>query len=330
MRYVIRLTLSVIISFIIMLVVFYFYIYESSYLNVFLKLITEANYLIIFLALILKTLPPFIHSIAWYLVLKKYVSKCDFWRVIEISFTSLNAEYLIPIGGATELVKIGLISSIYKIDIGTVAFSVATHRIGNSLALALITFIAITYLGLINYLGLIISALILLITLMNLTILLALKAKRTIKYLVSLSRKLLKIDYEVKGLQYIPAKIFLAVLFLSLMEHLIVSISSFMVINALGLSISFWKVVIVFNSLYSIIWVLPVLTPGFIGILDWFQILVLKALAIHKGLATTVVIYNTLVRLLAEVPMFTIATIKVIGRNLSKIIEIAQKHSKKS
>ena len=329
MRYVVRFAMSVAASVAIMVAIFYFYIYSNGYLDMFIKLVTTANYVLVLLAILIKLIPPTIHSYIWYLLLKPYIPRCRLLSIIRMGFTSLYAEYLVPIGGVTEVIKVGLTSMTYGGNLANAVFSVALHRVVNSLALASLAIFAITYVGIGNFVGLVITLLALSMVGMNLTIFLALRSRSVAKRLGKLTKRFFRIEYTVEGLKLPNYSIVASALALSFVEHTLTACSSYLMAKALSIEIGFWEVVIVFNSLYAVVWFLPVMTPGFIGLLDWIQIEVLNFLGLTKSIATTLVIYNTVIRLIAEVPMFTVAMVKTIGGGLSKVGDIVAKFKAK-
>jgi len=72
-----------------------------------------------------------------------------------------------------------------------------------------------------------------------------------------------------------------------------------------------------------IIWLLPLVTPGNIGVLEAVQIILLKSLGIHLKIASILALINRVVTAVSEYPLLILSTM-YLGIRVKQLTDIVK------
>jgi len=277
-------------------------------------------------AVFIRALTPIIHGFSWFLANHICKIKIGIKDVIEITLASLFVEYLIPIGGTTEITKATFLSLRAGVGLDLVASTIILHRLSTSLAMFTVTFISVMSLLAMNALHWTLSMIALIslgMVLFNTILLLIVRYRKFRILLQKLSIKLKLIsNISYTELPSVNLREFFLMFLLSIVERFTVILSALSVSRALGLDISLPLIIIIFDSIKVIVWLLPVITPGCVGIVDLLQVSVLKSLGISENYMATLVLTITSTTLISNLPLMGLAALKVYGASLNKIANL--------
>jgi len=277
-------------------------------------------------AILIRVLTPIIHGLSWFLANHICRIKIGIKDVIEITLASLFVEYLIPIGGTTEIAKATFLSLRVGVGLDLAASTIILHRLSTSLAMFTVTFISVMNLLAMNALHWTLGTIALIslgMVLFNTILLLIIRYRKFRILLQKLSIKLKLIsNISYTELPSVNLREFFLMFLLSIIERFTVILSALSVSRALGLDISLPLIIIIFDSIKIIVWLLPVITPGCVGIVDLLQVSVLKSLGISENYIATLVLTITSTTLISNLPLMGLAALKVYGASLNKIVNL--------
>ena len=302
------------------------YVYTNGRPSVIIETLSKAFIPLILVAILIRVLTPIIHGLSWFLANHICRIKIGIKDVIEITLASLFVEYLIPIGGTTEIAKATFLSLRVGVGLDLAASTIILHRLSTSLAMFTVTFISVMNLLAMNALHWTLGTIALIslgMVLFNTILLLIIRYRKFRILLQKLSIKLKLIsNISYTELPSVNLREFFLMFLLSIIERFTVILSALSVSRALGLDISLPLIIIIFDSIKIIVWLLPVITPGCVGIVDLLQVSVLKSLGISENYIATLVLTITSTTLISNLPLMGLAALKVYGASLNKIVNL--------
>lgn len=300
----------------------------------------DLRYLII--ALLLRLASLILHSTAWYMLLRINYKGTSFTKVLASVLTAVVIEFLVPIGGAAEVVKMLLVTQLNSIPSDVALASLMMHR----QILIIVTLIATT--TAIYYKNIAFGASIMLLLpavgLLTInTVLLLAPTYRRFDVLINrlVSGKLPRFINQantspnnfsgryrevLKMLVNLRKPELLAAVLITVLEKLSNSVYGTYVGALATLSLDLPSSLIAFDSIYTIVWLLPIITPGNLGIFEAIQTVLLKALGITPKLAAATALANRVVMVLSAYPLIPLLAtylginVKQIANNVSKYL----------
>ena len=124
---------------------FYILLFMLAYrgsLEVFINSFRGGNGLFIIASFAARVTVLTIHGLAWW-VLMRVFKKLSLGKVLKVTYTSVFTEFLIPLGGITEIVKVALVTKLKLLNTADTLASLFAHRIVLSLSILTTTFIAL-------------------------------------------------------------------------------------------------------------------------------------------------------------------------------------------
>lgn len=299
----------------------------------------DPRYLI--MALLLRLASLVLHSTAWYMLLRINYKRTSFTKVLATVLTAIIVEFLVPIGGAAEVVKILLITQLNSVPSDVALASLMMHR------QILITVTLITTTVAIYYKDISFGAsfMLLLPAIGLLTVNTALLLAPTYRRFEVLINKLVgsKLPHFISQVNISPnnflgryrevlkmltnfekPELLVAVL-ITMLEKLSNSIYGTYVSALATLSIDLPSSLIAFDSIYTIVWLLPIITPGNLGIFEAIQTALLNVLGITPKLAAATALANRMLMVISAYPLIPLLA-TYLGINFKQIINNVSKY----
>jgi len=288
------------------------YVYKGN-LAYFIKLVIRGRPEDIAVAYLGRVAYLFLEGMIWWSILRMF-HRVSLTKVCEVMFAAIFVEFIIPIGGATEVARYLLAVKLKLTDKEGAAASIFAHRLINSAAILITTFTSLVLIGanLGLYIGLGIPALIIFGG--NVALYLLPKYKWVERYgdrflnKVGLSIKGMSENYRFRMSQIRSAYLLLALAFsLAIMERFANALFGIGVAGIIGLNLSIPKSILAFDSLYTVMWLFPVMTPGGIGVFEFFQTGLLTYLGIGVAEAATISIITRIYYIIGDYPFFAVS-----------------------
>ncbi len=275
---------------------------------------SHLNYLVP--TLYFRVLGLLLHSFSWYFILKVFRKDVPPGKLLAITLAAIFTEVAIPVGGVTEVAKVLLASQILLIPHDEVISAILMHRILLTIITGLMTIIAINVIKPPIDVSLTILAPIVGLLTINVLMLLVPSSYLFRKVLNKLANRfnmsnqdfttrykasLKKLFSDGKSALVLAT----AVIVLEKFSNGIYGIS---LCRSLSYDVDFFTSIVVFDSIYMIIWLLPVVTPGNLGIFEAVQVMVFKLLGTSLKLATLIALVNRAVTLITEIPLMLLST----------------------
>ncbi len=87
----------------------------------------------------------------------------------------------------------------------------------------------------------------------------------------------------------------LAAFSIACLEHLAIAFSGYLTVLSLGIEMNFVQALFVFDVIQSVLWLLPAVTPGSIGVLETVQLAALKAISLGPSVAAAPLLYRIVI-----------------------------------
>ncbi len=304
----------------------FFYVYKGNIEN-FIKYISLSSIHFLILAFLLRALVITVHGSAWY-VLIKALRKVRISDVLKVTYTAVFTEFIIPIGGITEVVKVMLLTKLKLANTDESIAALFAHRIVLSLSLMITTFISLVMINspLILYLLLLGPTLVLIA--MNIGGFIAPSSSK-VESLVN--RFTAGLGYNIKGFsnkyflciknlinrpQYLIASLGVEIL-----ERLTNALFGMSVGYMIGIKLNIFQALLAFDALYAIMWLFPVITPGGLGIFETIQTTLLHYLGIGLTQAATASIIARIAYICVGYPLFAISAF-LLGFHIKDLVKL--------
>lgn len=271
-----------------------------------------------------------LHAFTFFMLLRA-VERVRLSDVIKVTYVSVFAELIVPIGGVTEVVKFALLTRSLSVSTSKTLLGIASHRFVTTATM--LAFLSLSIVGL-NMLTS--SALILILPaatliLINLSLFLVPRSKTLESLANKLYRRIGKNpDIKIRE-EYVSnfSNLFkrrnfvLIAALISVLERIANVAHGYALALLVGLKPSFWQLVIGFDSIYMIIWLLPIITPGNIGIYELTQTGVLSLLGISRGTAALLSVLTRVFIVLGEYPLFLVAAMSfgISFKNVTQLVK---------
>lgn len=329
-RKILPLTLSVVaVSYTVLFLV----MYASDISSVYSVLLRKESLGYALLALASRMASVTLHALTFYIIVRT-VRKVSLGNVLKITYISIFIELIVPVGGVTEVSKFALLSKYVLLSSSQSMLSIASHRVVTTFTMFL--FLIISLVGLHVSLP---SALILVVPTVALLIinlaLLAFPRSRRLELLLNRVLKASRMRSEIKfheeynnDFLKLTARrdlILLATL-LSILERLANVLHGYSLSILTGVPLNIWQLILGFDSIYMIMWLLPVVTPGNVGIYELTQTGVLTLVGVDRGVAAFFSVLTRVFIVLGEYPLFLLATLSfgISFKNVLKYMEEAK------
>ncbi len=283
-------------------------------LSLFLRIISRASPRAVVTGYALALVVPVIHGSTWYLLLRVFreVSKL---KVLAAVFVAIFSEYIAPIGGITEFVKIFIAVKLLNFRLEEAIASVLMHRLVLSASICAVTLASLVAINSspILYASLLLPSLGLLA--LNVGILVLPSSKWFEGFLTNISRRF-KVDVSVVSAEYRKAvtkfrnslPYLIGAVLLTVTERFVNGLYGMVVGSMLGLNITLPQSILAFDSLRAIVWLLPLITPGSLGVYEFIQTTLLSLIGIPLQEAGTASIVNRALVLASNYPLFLTST----------------------
>lgn len=257
-----------------------------------------------------------LHSFSWYFILKVFRKDLSPIKVLTITLTAIFAEILVPIGGITEIAKVLLVSQFLALSPDVALSALLIHRILLTLVTALLMVVVINIIRspLDILLTIIIPITVLLI--LNVVVLLVPSSrmfgrmldKLTTRFNISVHDFPNKYKESLRKL-FSMGKLALILTSLTiLLEKIANGVYGIYLCRLMSHNIDFFTSLVVFDFLYIVIWLLPVVTPGNLGVFEVLQVMIFKLLSTSLKLATLIALMNRVITLITEIPLMILST----------------------
>jgi len=305
-------------------------IYRGS-INKFIEIVSRGDPVAALFAAMFRASALIMHGVTFFVLLYALSRDMRLMKVIQITSTSIFVEFIAPVGGITEVAKIYFLKEFGVASVEEAYAAVAMHRIllTGSVTAATVVSLYVLNAPLLMWAVLVLPALGLLAA--NTAILLAPTSSRVEHLIVSLSRRF---GHDLQGFsgryrevfrKLLSAKKYLLLaLVMAFGERLANAVFGVATACILGLRIPVWEAVIIFDSLQTIIWLLPAITPGGVGIYELLQTLLATWLGITPDTSAALAIMTRALFIVGEYPIFVASTM-ALGLSLKKVASLAEK-----
>jgi len=306
------------------------FIYTNNIGDVLALLTRSESFGYVSLALLTRISSVTFHALTFFILLRA-VERVRLSEVVKVTYVSVFAELIVPLGGVTEVVKFALLTRNPSMSASKTLLGITSHRLITTLTM--LAFLLLSVVGLhmpaSRALVLIVPAAALI--LINSLLFLMPRSKALESLVNKLYRKLgkdtsirLREEYVVdftsltKRYNYV----LLATLF-SVLERLSNVAHGYALALLVGLKLSLWQLIIGFDTIYVIIWLLPIVTPGNVGIYELTQTGILSLVGVSKGMAALLSVLTRVFIMLGEYPLFLAAAVSfgLSVKNLSKLVK---------
>ena len=246
---------------------------------------------------------------------------------------SLAMEYVVPFGGLTEVYKVFFLSR-QGLTLNEATVAMFVHRIAMSSSLLVMCVVTVLLVPMPHWL----RALFLLTSLglvaSNVVGTAVLRRERFGRALGSLAKRI--VDRVVSRFVPLPPSMYsvfefrsvdlrllplLAAFAIACCEHLLIALSGLVICVGMGLSFSLPQALLVFDVIQSILWLLPAVTPGSVGVLEVIQLGALKALGSGSWCAAVPILYRIVIlcSMLPQLMPMLVTDVRTFLQNLEEM-----------
>ncbi len=305
-------------------------IYKGS-IDRFLEIVSRGDPVAAVFAALFRASALIMHGVTFFVLLYALSREMKLMKVIQITSTSIFVEFIAPVGGITEVAKIYFLKEFGVASIEEAYAAVAMHRILLTGSVTVVTMVSLYVLHApaLMWIVLVIPATSLLAA--NTAIFMAPTSPRIERFIVRLSRRF---GHDIQGFsgryrevftRLLKAKKYLALaLVMAFGERLTNAVFGIATADILGLSMPVWEAVIIFDSLQVVIWLLPAITPGGVGIYELMQTLLATWLGVTPDTSAALAIMTRALFVVGEYPIFVASTM-ALGLSLRKVVSLAER-----
>lgn len=273
---------------------------------------------LIALVLVTRSIGPLLHSAQFYLIVKIYGYDLGFRKTLVGVYSTLALEYLVPVGGATEVGRVAFLVR-EKISPDKAIQVTFLHRLAHSafvaMELAFVIFVTTRINGLVLWL----LPLVLAVNALNLAVVASARHPRISRFLSKLASRLSFRGVEPESVA-IPKRRSLAIVFLFIgLEKASSVLSGYLLLSYLTKSAGLVQSLLIFDILLATFWLLPIVTPAGVGQVEAVQLLASAAMNLETGAALSAIILYRLVTTVSVLPQLLLALIKYGASNLAEI-----------
>lgn len=301
-------------------------LFMDNFNNV-IETIAKSNVSYVALAYLTRVASLTLHALTFWVLLKMFESRISVLDTLKVTYVSIFLELLVPIGGITEVGKYYLLTKYRSVSPNQAIASITLHRVILSMTLFVFLMIAVRNLRFSTAYVMLLYIPALGLILINLTLLLIPSSKRledlVNKVLTKLKmEKVTLTESYVKTLTHIgikPQYVVLAAL-VALAERYVNALHGIMLAYLIGININFWQAIIGFDSIYTIIWLYPIVTPGNVGIYELTQTGVLTLAGLSRSYSALLSVFTRVFLVIAEYPLFFLSAL-LIGVDMKSLVK---------
>ncbi len=322
-----RLTVMGIVIGVIAYAVIFLYIYKGHFLKFF-YIISRGDVEDAVVAYVARVAAITCHALAWWIIIRTF-RKVSPLRILKITFAAIFVEFIVPVGGATEVAKLFLVLKLGSLNREEGIASILMHRLIVSLTIFLTTLLSLILINAPPILFIVLGLPALGLLLVNVGVYILPKSKRVERLADRFfSRFGISVAGFAKNYELCMGKIkrykklLLLATLMAFGERLSNAVFGMAVAGIAGTHLSMPQAFLAFDSLYTIIWLLPAITPGGIGIFEFIQTLLLSYIGVGVQEAATMSIVSRIYYVVGEYPLF-VASVAALGYSVKSFIRQA-------
>lgn len=271
---------------------------------------------LVLLALVTRGFGPILHSTQFYLVLRSLGYDLGFRKTLVGVYSTLALEYVVPVGGATEVGRAAFLV-LEGLPAGDAVRATFLHRLAHSAFVAMELAFIMAWTQQINSVTLWLLAVIAATNALNLAAIAAASSRRSSRLLARLTPKL-GILHGPPERFVTPGPTSLVPVFLVIaLEKASTVLSGHVLLSYLDQSASLAHSLLLFDVLLVTFWLLPIVTPAGVGQVETVQVLASAALGLRPDAALSAVILYRAITLASVLPQLLLALLKYgVGRLL--------------
>ena len=326
-KYSKRLAVIGIIIGIIAYAVIFLYIYKGHFLEFF-YIVSKGDIEDAVIAYVARIAAITCHALTWWIIIRAF-KKINPLKILEITFAAIFVEFIVPVGGATEVAKLFLVLKLGFLDREECTASILMHRLITSLAIFVTTIVSLSLINAPPILFIVLGLPTLGLLLVNMGVYILPKSERVERLADKLfSRFGISVTGFAENYKLCMAKVKKYKKFLVLAtlmafgERFSNAIFGIAVAGVAGTHLGLPQAFLAFDSLYALIWLLPAITPGGIGVFEFVQMLLLSYIGVRVQEAATMSIVSRIYYVVGEYPLF-IASVAALGYSVKSFIRQA-------
>ncbi len=268
------------------------------------------------------------HALTWWIIIRAF-KKINPLKILEITFAAIFVEFIVPVGGATEVAKLFLVLKLGFLDREEGTASILMHRLITSLAIFVTTIVSLSLINAPPILFIVLGLPTLGLLLVNMGVYILPKSERVERLADKLfSRFGISVTGFAENYKLCMAKVKKYKKFLVLAtlmafgERFSNAVFGIAVAGVAGTHLGLPQAFLAFDSLYALIWLLPAITPGGIGVFEFVQMLLLSYIGVRVQEAATMSIVSRIYYVVGEYPLF-IASVAALGYSVKSFIRQA-------
>lgn len=268
-----------------------------------LKILSDLPLWLVVLALALRATAPLIHSTQFYVVLHSSGVLMSFRKTLLGVYASLALEYALPVGGATE---VGRVLFLVRGGVDpSIAIQVTfLHRLVHSIFALAVLAVIVALTTRFDILTIWLLVAVCLVNTLNLGIMLSARSIRLGRLLDRVLRKLgTSSTYLLpERIEVLARRRLLLALLLVGLEKLTSVLAGYMLMAYLSPGTGFLEVLVVFDLVLTIFWLLPIVTPAGLGQVELVQLLASTYMGVGRDPAFSAILLYRLITLAAVLP----------------------------
>ncbi len=274
------------------------------------------------LAILARGATPLLEAIQLYFSVMALGRRVSFRGVFRGMLASLATEYVLPIGGLVEVYKLFYLVR-NSLSLNEASQIVFLHRF--VLSLSMLAELLVVMLAMSVGLQLLIplSTIVLILVGTNILGFIAFRISRVAE---KLSRFLQRVRYLQQRYSYLFAfraeRVSLlplvAALFFAMVERIAIGLSGYLTCLAMGVDMDFIEALLLFDMIQIVLWLVPMVTPGGLGMFETVQLVAIRSLGIEVTAASVLPLAYRLVTVVALLPQLLPAFVIDVLRAATK------------
>ncbi len=279
----------------------------------------EMNPVLCVLAILVRGATPLLEAVQLYFSIMALGKRVRFRGAIRGMLASLATEYVFPIGGLVEVYKLFYLVR-NSLSLNEASQTVFLHRFVLSLSMLAEFLVIMSAMSVELQLLVPLSTIMLILTSVNILGFIAFRIPRVAE---KLNRFLQRVKYLQQRYSYLFAfraeRISLlplvAALFSAVVERFMMGLSGYLTCLAMGVDTNFIEALFLFDMIQAVMWLVPIVTPGGLGMFETLQLVAIRSLGIEATAASVLPLAYRLVTVVALLPQllpaFAIDVLKV-------------------
>lgn len=274
---------------------------------------------VLLLALAVRCFGPILHSTQFHFVLKSLDYRIGYRKTLLIVYSTLALEYVVPVGGATEvgrvvfLVREGLPSD------GAVQ-ATFLHRLTHSLFLIFELALVILWTVRVNAVILWLLVAVVAVNALNASVIAATRHPRVSAALARVTSRIGSRTSYPKALAKPSVPPLGTVLLFVALEKASAVASGYLLLSHLESSISVVHSLVIFDVLLATFWLIPVVTPAGIGQVEAVQVIASSVMNLESGSVLLAAVLYRLITLASVLPQLLPVLLRYGGSEILSIV----------